>query len=109
MRWRWPEYGAVKVRNREGSPMRLERIETARPLAGYRIRLRFADGTEGVADLSSLVSHGGVFAALAADFGALRIIEHGRALAWHDAEGDDVDLCADALHQLLRKDRAAAE
>jgi len=89
--------------------MTLERIEAARPLAGYRVHLRFTDGTEGVADLSPLIAQGGVFAAVAADFSALRVTEHGRALAWRDADGDDVDLCADALRQLLRQDRAAAE
>jgi len=89
--------------------MTLERIVAARPLPAYRLDLRFADGVEGAADLSALIAQGGVFIALRDGFEGVRIIENGRALAWRDTDGDDVDLCADALRQMLRVERAAAE
>ena len=89
--------------------MTLERIEAARPLPGYRLHLRFADSAEGVADLSHLVVQGGVFAALQADFSGVRVIEDGRAVAWRDSDGGDVDLCADALRRMVQENRAAAE
>ena len=66
-------------------------------------------GPRGLADLSALIAQGGAFSAIQTDFGAFRLIEHGRSLAWRDAEGDDVDLWANALRQMIQEDRAAAE
>ena len=66
----------------------------AEPLSGYRLRLRYADGAAGVADLSHLVGKG-VFQ-LWNDPDAFRRVPIGSAgeLRW----SDEVDLCADALY-----------
>lgn len=65
--------------------------------SGYRIWLRYSDGTEGTVDLSHLVGRG-VFAAWndVAFFESVRIAESG-AVIW----GDDIDLCPDALYMKL--------
>jgi hypothetical protein len=66
----------------------------ARPLPGYRLHLRYADGVEGDVDLSSLVGKG-VFR-LWNDPKAFERFSIGSAgeVRWSDA----VDLCADALY-----------
>ncbi|MBI2928569.1 MAG: DUF2442 domain-containing protein [Verrucomicrobia bacterium] len=72
----------------------MKRITFAEPLPGYRVRLRFDDGVEGVVDLSAEVGKG-VFAAWkdVAHFKRVRIGEFGELL-W-DGE---IDLCPDALY-----------
>ena len=74
-------------------------IEAATPLDEAQIRLRFRDGFEGEVSVRSLIERGGVFAFLKdpARFQELRIAEDGRWIYWQDLEGDQVDLCADAL------------
>lgn len=64
------------------------------PLAGYRLRLRYADGVTGDVDLSHLVGKG-VFQ-LWNDLEAFRRVSIGSAgeVRW----SDEVDLCADALY-----------
>jgi hypothetical protein len=70
------------------------RIKQAEPLAGYRVRLIFEDGAEGVADLSHLAGRG-VFKRWEDEnfFRDLRVDERGD-LAW----GEELDLSADALY-----------
>ena len=70
------------------------RIVKAEALEGYRLRLVYADGTEGVVDVSDLVGKG-VFA-LWEDYEAFKKVEIGSSgeLVW----GDSVDLCPDALY-----------
>lgn len=65
-----------------------------RPLPGYRLWLRYADGAEGEVDLSGLVGKG-VFAAWTtpSDFEKVRLSDYG-APAWTDS----IDLCPDALY-----------
>jgi hypothetical protein len=87
--------------------MELARIVTMEALPGPRLRLRFADGVEGVADLAPLVARGGVFAGLAG--GAPTLAEGGRAIAWRDHDGDEADMDADTLRQMIGAARAAAE
>lgn len=67
------------------------------PRAGYRIWLRYSDGTAGEVDLSSLAGQG-VFAVWndRACFASVRLAEHG-AIVW----GDDLELCPDALYLQL--------
>ncbi len=64
------------------------------PLAGYRLRLRYADGVAGEVDLSPLVGKG-VFS-LWDDPDAFQhvTIGSGSEVRW----SDEVDLCADALY-----------
>ena len=61
---------------------------------GYRVWLRYADGSAGQVDLSNLAGHG-VFEAWGdpAFFRGVRITPHG-SVAW----GEDIELCADALY-----------
>jgi hypothetical protein len=68
-----------------------------KPLANYRIWLRYDDGVEGEADLSDLAGRG-VFVAWSdqALFRAVHIASHG-AIEW----GSGIDLCPDALYMRL--------
>ena len=74
-------------------------IDKATPLDGHRMSLRFSDGFEGEVSLATEISNGGVFAFLAekARFREIRIGEEGRWIFWTDPDGDEIDLCADAL------------
>ena len=67
------------------------------PRAGYRIRLRYADGVAGEIDLSHLAGKG-VFIIWYEPgyFEKVHITSH-RAIAWDD----DIELCADALYMQL--------
>ena len=75
----------------------------ARPLSGYRLWLKYADGAEGEVDLSDLVGRG-VFKAWSDQkvFEAVTLDESG-AIVWPG----DMDLCPDALY--LRLTSKAAE
>ena len=71
---------------------RPNRIEA---LPGYRIRLAYPDGTEGVIDLSTDVGRG-VFAPLA-DEQFFQTVHLGRfgQIAW----SEDIEICPDAAYQ----------
>jgi len=73
------------------------KILEARPLDGYKIWLKFNDGTSGEVDLSHL-SGKGVFA-FWKDYSNFKkvMIENGRSLAW----SDEIDLDADSLYLRL--------
>jgi len=64
------------------------------PLGGYRLRVCYADGVEGIIDLSDLVG-GGVFAPLGdeAFFRKVRIGDHGQ-IAW----SDNLEICPDSAY-----------
>ena len=68
-----------------------------RPLARYRLWLRYQDGTEGEVDLSRLAGRG-VFAAWEHEgvFDQVKLGHHGH-LEWPG----DLDLCPDALYLAL--------
>ncbi len=89
--------------------MELQHIVAAEALPNLCLRLTFADGYSGVADLAPLVARGGVLAVLAADPAGFTVTQNGRALTWYDTDGEEVDLCADALRQITEEQRAAAE
>jgi hypothetical protein len=80
-------------------------IRNAEPLPASRIRLTWDDGTELLIDLSPVLAKGGVFAFLRdpAAFNAVKVGPRGRTLVWQDPEGDEIDLCADALWQLANE------
>jgi hypothetical protein len=85
--------------------MKLRTIKTAQPLPQNRIKLVWGDGAEAVFDLTPVLAKGGVFAFLAnpAAFNAVAVGARGRTLVWHDVEGDEIDLCADALWRLAQE------
>jgi hypothetical protein len=85
--------------------MMLRTIQSAQPLPESRIRLVWGDGSESVVDLAPVLAKGGVFAFLRdpAAFNAVAVGARGRTLVWHDPEGDEVDLCADALWRLAHQ------
>jgi Protein of unknown function (DUF2442) len=85
--------------------MRLRTIQSAEPLPPSRIRLVWDDGSESVVDLAPMLAKGGVFAFLAdpAAFNAVAVGPRGRTLVWQDLEGDEIDLCADALWGLAHE------
>jgi hypothetical protein len=89
--------------------MQMQTITAAAVLPGQRLRLTFADGFQGIVDLAAIAARGGVLSVLATDPGGFTVAAHGRALVWHDADGDEVDLCADALRQMAEEQRQAAE
>ena len=68
-----------------------------RPLSGYRIWLRYADGVTGEVDLSHLAGRG-VFKAWTDRkvFESIHVDQSG-AIVW----GEDIDLCPDALYLQL--------
>jgi hypothetical protein len=76
----------------------MQSIIAVEPLPQIRLRITWADQSESTVDLRPLLAMGGVFEALADQprFAAVRIGERGRTLIWHDREGDEIDLCADA-------------
>jgi hypothetical protein len=67
------------------------------PLEGYRIRLTYPDGTEGVIDLSGDVGRG-VFAPLAdeAFFRTVYIGQYGQ-IAWCE----DIEICSDSAYEKI--------
>jgi len=72
----------------------MKHITKVEVLKDYRLRLEFADGVTGIADVSSLVGKG-VFA-LWDDYVEFRKVQIGSSgeLVW----GNHVDLCSDALY-----------
>jgi Protein of unknown function (DUF2442) len=78
------------------------RVTEVRTLPGYRVVVRFVDGTEGEVDLSRLVlsNRAGVFAALRdpAVF-AKAYVEYG-AVMWPG----EIDLAPDAMYDEIKKE-----
>ena len=88
----------------------MQSIIAVEPLPQIRLRITWANQSEAVVDLRPLLAKGGVFEVLAdqARFEAVRIGVRGRTLIWHDHEGDEIDLCADALWQMAHGRVSAA-
>jgi Protein of unknown function (DUF2442) len=85
--------------------MKLRTIQSAEPLPPSRIRLVWDDGSDSVVDLAPVLTRGGVFTFLTdpAAFNAVTVGERGRILVWRDPDGDEIDLCADALWRLAHE------
>jgi hypothetical protein len=77
----------------------LKDIVDVQPLDGYRLKLRFEDGAEGVIDVAQLVSFTGVFAALRdrTEFLAVRVDPELGTICW--PSGADLD--PDVLYSLV--------
>jgi len=73
----------------------MHRVVAVRPSEGYRLWVRFDDGTEGEVDLSDLVGKG-VFAAWQdrAEFLKVFIDPESHTLAWPGG----IDICPDSLY-----------
>lgn len=80
------------------SPWRVAVVEA---LAGYRLKVRFLDGTEGIVDMSARVrsADAGVFARLSdpVRFGEV-FVDYG-VVTWPG----EIDLAPDAMHQAIRE------
>lgn len=82
------------------------RIETAQPLAGYRLKVRFNDGLEGIYAVEP-ERRGGVFLKLleAKTFNAVTINPDFGCVEWPGG----VDLCPDTMHRTMSGLEPAAE
>jgi Protein of unknown function (DUF2442) len=69
----------------------LQNIVEAVPLAGYRLKLRFEDGAQGVVDVSKCVHFTGVFAPLSdpGEFAAVQVNRELGTVCW--PSGSDLD------------------
>ena len=74
------------------------RIETAQPLSGYRLKVRFNDGLEGIYSVEP-ERRGGVFLKLleAKTFNAVTINSDFGCVEWPGG----IDLCPDTMHQAM--------
>jgi hypothetical protein len=74
------------------------RLVTATPLADYRLRLTFTDGTSGEVDLAHLVGDG-VFVAWKDQtvFAAVKVDPLTRTTVWPG----NIDLCPDVLYSMV--------
>lgn len=81
------------------------RVVFVQALPGFRLQLRFVDGTEGTIALAAMIHSpdAGVFASLA-DPGVFAqvFVEHG-AVTWPG----EIDLAPDAMYATIKKDEAA--
>ncbi len=77
------------------------RVAAVEALPGFRLRVRFVDGTEGVVDLTDLIHSpgAGVFAPLAdSALFAQVFVEHG-AVTWPG----EIDLAPDAMYAEVKR------
>ena len=78
-------------------PTKAPRVTAVQPLDGYRLELKFNDGTVGVVNLEGwLIGAGGVFAPLEdlAFFKQVRLSTEAGTIEWPNG----VDLCPDVLY-----------
>lgn len=81
----------------DGRELEMVRPIAVRPLEGYKIWIRYADGTEGAVDLSDLAGRGAFAPWKDRKFFETVRIGEGGAIAW----GKDIDLCPDAVYMRL--------
>ena len=82
------------------------RIETVQPLAGYRLKVRFSDGLEGIYSVEP-ERRGGVFLKLleAKTFNAVTINSDFGCVEWPGG----IDLCPDTMHQAMTGSEAESK
>ena len=80
----------------------MNRPNQVEALSGFRIRVTYPDGTDGIVDLSADVGRG-VFAPLA-DEAFFRTVHVGRfgQIAW----SEDIEICPDAAYQDIAGSKA---
>ena len=88
---------AIAPAVRPTMPWRVAGVEA---LPGYRLRVRFLDGLEGVVDMSALIAspNAGVFAALADPQAFNRAFVRLGAVCWPG----DLDIAPDAIHAAIK-------
>jgi hypothetical protein len=88
----------ISVRLTPSVPWRLKDVEA---LSGYRLKVCFQDGLEGIVDMSLLVrsENAGVFAALRDETVFLRVFLEYGAVTWPG----EIDLAPDAMYQEIKK------
>ncbi len=88
---------AIAPAIRPAMPWRVASVDV---LAGYRLRVRFLDGFEGVVDMSALIAspNAGVFAALSEPDAFGRVFVGLGALCWPG----DLDLAPDAIYAAIK-------
>jgi len=79
----------------------LKDIVAVKPLADYRLWLRFEDGVEGVVDISQLIQFSGIFAPLQdlATFAQVQIHPELGTIIWQNG----ADLDPDVLYAIVAK------
>lgn len=77
------------------------RVATVEALEGFRLKVRFLDGTEGLVDMSVRVrsTDAGVFAALADPARFAEVFVDYGAVSWPG----EIDLAPDAMYQAIRE------
>ena len=77
------------------------RIAEVRALPGYKLWVRFNDGTEGTVDLSGFIrsSHAGVFSVLSDENLFARVTLERGAVTWPG----ELDLAPDAMYEAIRQ------
>lgn len=77
------------------------RVAEVKPLPGYRLDVRFLDGTRGIVDLSRLVNspNAGVFAALKDETLFAQVHIEVGAVTWPG----EIDLAPDAMYAEIKK------
>lgn len=88
----------ISARVTPSVPWRLKDVEA---LSGYRLKVCFQDGLEGIVDMSLLVSseNAGVFAALRDETVFLRVFLEYGAVTWPG----EIDLAPDAMYEEIKK------
>ena len=76
------------------------RVASVKALQGYRLRVRFLDGLEGVVDMARLVAspNAGVFAALADSEAFNRVFVSLGAVCWPEG----LDIAPDAIYAQIK-------
>jgi len=77
------------------------RLTEVKPLSGYRLKVRFQDGLEGLVDMSTLVrsENAGVFAALRDETVFRQVFLEYGAVTWPG----EIDLAPDAMYKEIKK------